>query len=125
MRVLLRKRSAFPECVRHIKQLKGICIGTCINPNTQPKDDLTYKSPGHSHPYHGKYQGWICLKYKYQLKEKNTLLHEAAHLIANKARGTPAHGVKWKSILIKLGGTLHQYFSYNKKFIYDDFHDHV
>lgn len=125
MRVLLTERITFPKCVRHIKQLKGICIGQCVNLELDPENDLTTTSPGHSHPHYGKHQGWICLRYKYQLKEKNTLLHEAAHLIANKSNSTPDHGSKWRQAVIKIGGTLQSYLSYNKKFTYDDFTNHV
>ena|SRR5271166_2423930 len=99
----IRKRNQFPKCIRRFKQLKGICIGACVD-NTS--DGISKKHVAHAHCWKGdRNKGWICLRYKYQLKEKLTLLHEIAHLIANADDKVPPHGKKWKKVLLEIGGT--------------------
>lgn len=101
-RTILKKRKHFPKCIRNFKQLKGICIGQCI-------DKSCSISPQHiAHAHSAKsdpYRGWLCFRYKYLLKIKLVLLHEMAHLIANKNYKMPPHGKKWKAALLKIGGT--------------------
>jgi len=101
----IKKRADFPKCLQGIKALKGICIGECIN----DKVIMHPSRVAHSHCFKDKFTGWICLRYKFQLKEKLTLLHEAAHLIANTSRSTPPHGKRWKKALLALGGTYKAY----------------
>lgn len=102
----ITKRSQLPKCVRHIKQLKGICVGKCVNKN----GCINKNHAAHAHPYNwDSNQGWICLRYKYRLRQKLTLLHEVAHLIANFDPKTPPHGRKWKQAVIKIGGTFKEY----------------
>lgn len=121
MRLLIKKRSQFPKCVRYFAVLKGICVGECVNKSsTISTEDVP--AVGHAHaditdPYHG----WVCLQYKCQLKEKYTLLHEVAHLIANRYNNTPDHGKKWRKTVVEIGGTFKPYRTYNKKGIYRDF----
>ena len=98
----ITKRGQLPKCVRQFKQLKGIHIGKCIDKICDFDDGHV----AHAHSHIGdKYRGWICLRYKYQLKERLTLLHEVAHLIANWCRLIPPHGKKWKEALLDIGGT--------------------
>src|SRR5258708_3203530 len=103
MKTIIKKRSDLPKCVRSFKQLKGICVGACID-----KDDVIAKrGKAHAHCHKkDKYKGWICLRYKYHLKERLTLLHEMAHLISP---AKPYHGKKWKAALVKIGGTFKSY----------------
>jgi hypothetical protein len=103
----IRKRSQFPKCIRHFKQVKGICIGECIDKNYA----IQKGHGGHAHCYGDQFNGWICLKYKYQLKERLTLLHEVAHLIANADPSVPPHGKAWRDVLVSIGGTFKS-FSY-------------
>src|SRR5277367_2206873 len=101
----ITKRKDFPKCVRHFKELKGICIGECIYSNGEiDKDHLA-----HAHCFFGKHQGWICLRYRQQLKERLTLLHEVAHLIANVFSDIPPHGKLWKNTVVAIGGTYKSY----------------
>lgn len=104
----ITKRSQLPKCIRHFKQVKGICIGQCID-----KDDtIDKKHVAHAHSHRDNaYRGWICLRYKYRLRQKLTLLHEVAHLIANSNPKTPTHGKKWKQAVVQIGGTF-QAFEY-------------
>ena len=102
----IKKRSQFPKCIRHFKELKGISTGGCIEAS------LDSKHVAHAHcDSSDPFQGWICLRYSYQLKEKLTLLHEVAHLIANTSMEVPPHGKKWKDVLLSIGGTYKE-FSY-------------
>lgn len=112
----IKQRSKFPVCIRYIEELNGICIGGCIN------KDLWDDAVAHAHCNNNTLnQGWICLKYKTQLLERYTLLHEAAHLIVNKSSYIPHHGVKWRKVLVELGGTYASYPSYNKNWSYRDY----
>jgi len=113
---VIRKRADFPKCIRHFKEIKGISIGKCIGKN------MELDSAAHAHCQDTYFhQGWICLRNKYQLKERFTLLHEAAHLIANKNVNTPHHGGAWRKTVIQIGGTYKSYLSYYKTRKYLDF----
>lgn len=115
-RYSIRKRALFPKCIRHFKELRGISVGGCIK-----KTPLAGQM-AHAHCNHCcRPVGWICLKYKYQLKEKLTLLHEVAHLIANTSTDVPDHGKKWRDTVVAIGGTYGSYLSYNKNLEYLDF----
>jgi predicted SprT family Zn-dependent metalloprotease len=99
MRIIIRRRADFPECIRHIKQVKGICIGECIN---EPKKRLI--DAGHAHCSEHISYGWICLRTKYLFQNRNILLHEAAHII-NTNTDYRDHGKEWKKIVVEIGGT--------------------
>ena len=78
-----------------------------------------YTGVAHTHSTKGcKNQGWMCLRYKYQLKERLTLLHEVAHLIANTDEKTPDHGKKWRETVVDIGGTCGAYFGFTAHFKY-------
>jgi hypothetical protein len=117
--LVIRKRSLFPKCIRHFREVKGICVGRCID----KKDDIESNLEAHAHclPLCKPYQGWICLRRKNDLKEKYLLLHEVAHLIANTVAGTPSHGKKWRKVVVAIGGTYKPFLSFDKKHIYNDF----
>ena len=95
------KRQALPKCIRQFKKLKGICVGKCIS----GKDLDLKKEVAHAHAFNDIYKGWICLHYKYQLKEKLVLLHEVAHLIGNNKIKHLPHGKEWKKVVQNIGGT--------------------
>jgi len=98
----IKRRSQFPKWIRNVKELKGIFVGGCVDKNVGIGDDHI----AHAHSANGDpYQGWICLRLKFHLTNKLTMLHEVAHLIANKMPATPPHGRKWKQALLELGGT--------------------
>lgn len=115
----ITKRSDFPKCLQPFKQLKGICIGKCVNKN----NTISTNHIAHAHCYGDGFRGWICLRFKYQLRERLTLLHEVAHLIANKSPKTPSHGKKWKDTVVKIGGTYKSYsYTHNyRTYTYLDF----
>jgi hypothetical protein len=104
MRFLITKRKDFPKCLRLFKELKGICIGECVN-----REKLDYNEEvAHTHYYGNPYgfDGWMCLNYKYQLKQKLLLLHEVAHLLVEYDFPlTLAHGKEWKAAVKSIGGT--------------------
>ncbi len=116
--MIIRKRSQFPKCIRHFKEVKGISVGKCIY-----DEPILPAHSAHAHCYYkgSRGQGWICLSYKYQLKERLTLLHEVAHLIANTNKFVASHGNKWKKTVVSIGGTYRSYPSYNRKYMYEDF----
>jgi len=104
----IKKRSLFPKWIRHFKELKGISVGECVDSASAISDEHI----GHAHACNGDpHQGWICLKYKFHLTNKLTLLHEVAHLIANKKPGVRPHGKEWKKVVVDIGGTF-------KSFVY-------
>jgi hypothetical protein len=105
--IKITKRSEFPKCVQKFKELKGICIGGCVDKDVSFTNDDCW-AHSHSNSY-DKYTGWICLHYKYQLKHKLLLLHEVAHLIANKQKNTHHHGTRWKQAVSYIGGTYKAY----------------
>lgn len=102
----IKKRADFPSCIRQYKELKGICVGECIDKSVIFKKGHI----AHAHCYDGDaHQGWICVRCKYHLKIKMLMLHEVAHLIACKSLSTPPHGKKWREVLLKMGGTYKGY----------------
>ena len=106
-KTVIRKRSQFPKYLQPFKQLKGICIGQCIDKN----DSIKKEHIAHGHgDVNDKYRGWICLRYKYVLKVKLLMLHEMAHVIANTSGSIPPHGKAWKDTVIKIGGTFKEFF---------------
>lgn len=105
MRIKITKKSELPPSIRGFKELKGICIGECINKNNK----LMENHAAHAHCFDDGFKGWICLRRKSQLRERLTLLHEVAHLIANTSPKIPFHGKKWKEAVVKIGGTYKSY----------------
>lgn len=104
------KPSNFPDCVREYDFLIGISVGSCIDPNNhEPMMGDIYEE-AHSHSYYDDpYKGWICLGYECLLHDKYALLHEVAHLIANKSILVPAHGKEWRRAVKAIGGTYKPY----------------
>ncbi len=114
----IKKRSQFPKCIQKFKEVKGISVHDCIGGH-----DMADHS-AHAHCFPGDpYRGWICAKYAYNLKERLTMLHEVAHLIANTSESIPFHGKIWKKAVERIGGTYKAY-SYrhgNKRIGYPDY----
>lgn len=106
---IIKNRKNFPKCVQKFKQLKGISIGSCIDPNYTlgEKGSTGIYAAAHTHCIGGKYHGWICFRFKFQLKEKLTLLHEVAHLISYNPNAP--HGKDWKKTIVEIGGTFKSY----------------
>ena len=100
----IKKRSLFPKCLQKFKELKGICVRECIA-GIDMTDHAAHAHSASMDAYHG----WICLKHAYHLREKLTLLHEMAHLLANTHPGTPHHGAAWKKMVTAIGGTFKAY----------------
>ena len=116
----ITNRKHFPSYLQRFLRLKGICIGTCINKNSD-MDDLHV---AHAHSsWNDPFCGWICLRHKFRLKQKLLMLHEMAHLIANVIPTTPAHGKLWKETVIHIGGTFKtfQYKTNGKVYEYLDY----
>jgi len=95
-KTIITNRAKFPECIQQFTQLKGICVGGCI------ADILDKEDTAHAH-YTDPFHGWMCLRFKYYLKQELVLLHEVAHLIAGP--GKLPHGKRWKETVVKIGGT--------------------
>ena len=110
----IKKRSLFPKWIRHFKELKGISVQECVDPDLTISDShIAHAHAGDGDPY----QGWICLHYKSTLKNRLILLHEVAHLIANKNPKTPNHGKLWKAAVVAIGGTFKAFvFKRDRKF---------
>jgi hypothetical protein len=107
--MMITDRADFPECLRNIKAVNGIHVGGCcwIRPMRRKGKRVAY-----AHAHHlatgplgadDPFRGFICLKYRYLLREPFVLIHEAAHIIANKT--TLTHHKEWRACVRKLGGT--------------------
>ena len=105
--IRLTRKYQFPKYLRQFKELKGICIGGCADRTRFIPDK--HWAHAHCHQIGDKYAGWICLRYKFQLRMKLLMLHEMAHLL------TPfyctTHGKEWRQALWSIGGTV-------KSFVY-------
>jgi hypothetical protein len=116
-RTIILDRKQFPKCIQQFECVKGICIGNCIA--IADPTSLYDGAPAHAHCGKDDHFGWICLRYKYILREKLTLLHEAAHLLVS---DYPWHGKEWRAMVKKIGGTYKSYPSLSKRGIfYSDF----
>ena len=115
-RLIILDRNKFPKCIQQFDCVKGICIGDCID--TSDPGSVDGDSPCHAHCGEDDHLGWICLRYKYQLRERYTLLHETAHLLTT---DYPWHGKEWRAMVKKIGGTYKSYPSLGKDFFYSDF----
>ena len=116
-----RDRKKFPKCIREFEEIKGICVGGCIedrqqlshkNTNVSSSHKKVGKIIAHAHSLPGgKFYGWICLGHLFSLKKKKTLLHEAAHILARTRIGPkiPTHGKEWRKVLNEIGGTYKSY----------------
>lgn len=101
---VIRNRHEYPECLRPYSEVNGIAVGSCI---VSPKWDNNTMAHAHQPWYRGdnhKPAGWICLSDPKFLEDKNTLLHELAHLRVYDE--DDAHGDDWRYEVLKLGGTL-------------------
>jgi hypothetical protein len=90
--------------VRQFKELKGICVGKCIDKNDTI--DGTYpRAEAHSHCYWlDPYRGWICLLEEQTLKNDGMLLHEIAHLIVDKFGDLRLHSKEFNKVCKEIGG---------------------
>lgn len=103
----IRDRQSFPACIRSFDVLQGICVGGCINSS----DSIIKQGAAHAHAdKNDDYHGWICLRFKYQLKEKFVLLHEVAHLLVPDSH----HGKPWRQKVVEIGGTIKPMLSCGK-----------
>jgi hypothetical protein len=106
--MIIKNRSKFPKCIRKFKEIKGICVEECIDyidPN--PFKYNGYIIEAHAHPlYFCPFQGWICLRKKKMLKDEGILLHEVAHLIANKLPWIRVHGKEFKKVCKEIGALI-------------------
>jgi hypothetical protein len=112
MRLIIRKRSEMPSCLRPIKRVKGICVGECVLGGKM-------EHPAHAHcdNHHKWNDGWICVRFKYMLKQPLVLLHEAAHLLVDP--GLPSHGKEWRQAVVSIGGTYKQFgYPYHGQLLY-------
>jgi hypothetical protein len=112
----------FPECLRPFEKVKGVVIGGCIRetfggsyPNEFPDtDEFAYaQTMGdiahcHSYPDTNNEYGFICSRFNI-LNDKETLLHEAAHIISPPKTAGVYHDKEWAKALSKIGGTLKSY----------------
>ena len=106
IKIEIRDRKDFPACVQSFEVLRGICVGGCIDPS-----GTIDHCGAHAHVDTGIYSGWICLSFKYQLREKQVLLHEVAHLLVPYT----GHSKIWRNKVKEIGGTIKPMLSVNKK----------
>lgn len=94
--------------------IKGISYKECIVPSC----DFDEVEVAHAHCSDNSFNGWICLRNKYFIKNKKLMLHEIAHLFAGQKNG---HNDVWRKQVLRIGGTLDP-FSITDTFITLDLH---
>ena len=112
MRQLIRRNHKdFPHCLKCVPSVIGICVGECVDRCQPHRIRALHDVYGHAHSNHNcPNVGWICVKHKYLLRDKQLLLHEAAHIIVDRVNNDyMTHGKEWKAALVKLGGTFKPY----------------
>ena len=115
-------RQHFPKYLQKFKELKGICVGGCIDPAVTLGTGIPGECVAHGHRNHlDHYHGWICVQHKYLIRMKLTMLHEMAHVLVG--YGQP-HGKEWKKRLVEIGGTFKSYsysLGHGRMLIFPDF----
>lgn len=124
---VITSRVKFPACIQPFEKVKGIVIGGCIRevfgdqypissyPGTSEYDlARSFGDLGHAHPHHYYYgskkndeYGFICSRFEGFFRDRQSLLHEVAHLLAKPEPSLKdAHDRRWAKTLLKIGGTL-------------------
>lgn len=104
--IIIKKRSEFPKCVRKFKELKGICVGCCIDKELINRDFSNVIAHAHNHPLDVR-PGWICLLEKWVLEDEGILLHEIAHLLVGDGNGGfRLHGKEFNKVCKEIGGKI-------------------
>lgn len=94
------KREQYPACL-NVPKVRGVCVGDCIMGSVWKGNALAHT---HLAGWPFKYRQWICFRYESALKNKETCLHELAHVLTG--YGEYSHGKKWRKQLLALGGSL-------------------
>lgn len=92
--ILVFPRADWPEDLRR-PEVKGVAVGGCAR---------TKKRLGsyHAHAHtSGEWRGWICFRSPTMLAQKETRLHELAHVVTREG-----HTRRWREYLLQIGGTL-------------------
>jgi hypothetical protein len=104
----ITRRSQFPACLQPIKQVKGICVGGCVAGLKDLAQRIAGRHQKMAHAHQNlRFKGWICLSWKFLLKNDLMLLHEAAHLLVDS--DAPDHGKEWRQAVVAIGGTYKAY----------------
>jgi hypothetical protein len=112
--MLITDRNAFPLCIRHFQEVKGLAIKECyidgefsLNKNARGAGDIAHAHCGYGDrclPGYG--SGWICFRDEEIARDKYVLLHEVAHLRAPPYGSGDGHHDAWRAEVLRLGGTL-------------------
>jgi hypothetical protein len=90
----------YPKYLLKFKNLEGIFVGGCV----LDIEFILFKDKSiafaHSHVFDDG-MGWICVPNKTTIRNRNIMLHEAAHIISKSG-----HTDKWRKVLLSIGGTL-------------------
>lgn len=79
-------------------EIKGIFCGGCV----ERGEGSAFRRSAHAHT--GKLdenRGWICLRGPKNLKSKNLMYHEAAHIITGQG-----HTLTWMKKYVEIGGRI-------------------
>lgn len=117
----ITNRRFFPQFLRKFKQVKGVCLGECVDGCSIEEDCLRdchndgFDIVAHAHSSPAdEYRGWICLSTQVLLFDELTILHEVAHILS-----PGGHDKYWRATLKNIGGTFHKHSFLN--FSYPDY----
>lgn len=101
----ITERRLLPLFLRKFLQVKGVCLGECID--GERIDDHTV---AHAHAaLTDKYRGWICCASAFTLFDERTMLHEVAHILSPSSNPTRCHDKYWRATVKRIGGTYKTY----------------
>jgi hypothetical protein len=92
-------RKRWPKYLRELDDLTGISYGRCVWPVKRclwfEENELAHAHVNSNDPHFG----WICLRNKSYIRNKDLMLHEYAHIFVGPGYGHSATWRKWAGIL--------------------------
>lgn len=80
-------------------EVRGVYLYGCVERG--PASNIARSAHAHTS---GPYRRWICFKGKPPMENRETILHELAHVISGEG-----HTKRFRAVLVELGGTLTGY----------------
>lgn len=79
-------------------ELKGVCVGGCINGKRISAYAHAHSSMKDPH------RGWVCFRSSNTVSMREIWLHELAHIVTRSG-----HTKRWREFLLQIGGTLDEH----------------
>lgn len=89
-------RAEWPEWLQS-DFLKGVYVGGCVSRGK----GSSFRATAHAHAHTPTHRGWICFRSDKGLLDRETGLHELAHIITGEG-----HTKNFRETLEELGGTI-------------------